>query len=98
MRAVIFKPIVITVSLATASAQASCLVEHETVIRGRFVRCERAQFYWDASGADRVIQKSLDQWLSETDPQFREELRIVCASKTFCPALGSRALTSSQWC
>src|SRR5262245_28465391 len=88
MRSGIFIPIVIATSLATTRAEASCSVEYETVIRGRLVRCESAQFYWNASGADRAIQESLDQALSATAPQSRDRLMERLRQQQLLP--GSR--------
>jgi len=61
--------------LSTASAGASCSIKYETAVRGRLVRCESSKFYWDASGADAVIQKAFELNLAQADPQSREELR-----------------------
>jgi hypothetical protein len=88
MRGSILRLIAIAASLATARADASCIVQYETVIRGRLLRCERTQFYWDASGANRLIQNDLDRALSGADPTAREQLTERLRQQQLLP--GSR--------
>lgn len=75
MRAIIPRLISVVASLTTTSVNAQCGHQSETLVRGRFVRCESVRYYWDASGVDRTLQQAFDRAVAETDPQFREELR-----------------------
>jgi hypothetical protein len=59
-------------SASTQTAQASCTLEYSTVVRARFIRCESAQFYWDASGGDRAVHEAIERELAGADPRTRE--------------------------
>lgn len=41
-------------AVSTPVAHASCVLEYTRVVRARFVRCESAQFHWDASGGEKT--------------------------------------------
>lgn len=56
-------------------AHASCVLESSRVVRARFVRCESAQFYWDASGGDQAIREAIERDLARSDPRGREVRR-----------------------
>ena len=97
MRNSLLCSIAIGSGLSAGTGYASCSVEYETVVRGRFVRCESAQFYWDASGADRAIQEMFDRALAERDPVFMNGSVSAGANKTFCLVCADRRLISWQW-
>jgi hypothetical protein len=59
-------------SVSTPTAYASCVLEYSTVVRARFIRCESAQFYWDASGGDRAVHEAIERELDLSDPRTRE--------------------------
>src|SRR5688572_12483283 len=59
-------------SVSTQTAYASCGVEYSIVVRARFVRCESAQFYWDASGGDRAIHEAIEREVASPGPRTRE--------------------------
>jgi hypothetical protein len=59
-------------SLSTQTAHASCTLEYSTVVRARFIRCDNAQFYWDASGGDRALHDAIERELAAADPGTRE--------------------------
>jgi hypothetical protein len=65
----------VAVNVWTANVEASCLVTAETVVRGRFVRCEEAQFYWDASGGDAAVLASVERELGSDDTPLRNQRR-----------------------
>lgn len=54
-------------SVATQAAHASCVLEYTTVVRARFIRCDSAQFYWDASGGDRALHEAIELALAAGD-------------------------------
>ena len=58
-------------SVSTQTAQASCTLEYSTVVRARFIRCESAQFYWDASGGDRAVHEAIERELAGADLRTR---------------------------
>lgn len=61
-------------SVAAQTAHASCVLEYSTVVRARFIRCESAQFYWDASGGDRAVHESIEREIAAggADARTRE--------------------------
>jgi len=59
-------------SLSAQTAHASCVLEYSTVVRARFIRCDSAQFYWDASGGDRAVREAIERELAAADPRTRE--------------------------
>jgi hypothetical protein len=73
LRKRILASLAVGASLSTQTAYASCAVEYSIVVRARFVRCDSAQFYWDASGGDRAIYDAVERELASTpDPRTRE--------------------------
>ena len=87
MRKSLLNSIAIGAGLAAGTGYASCSVEYETVVRGRFVRCESASFYWDASGADRAIQETWDRALAQHDRSVHERLRERWREQDLLPGL-----------
>ena len=61
-------------SLSAQTAHASCVLEYSTVVRARFIRCDSAQFYWDAAGGDRALHEAIERELAAAggSPQTRE--------------------------
>jgi hypothetical protein len=49
--------LVVGASVSTPVAHASCVLEYTRAVRARFIRCESAQFYWDASGGDQATSE-----------------------------------------
>jgi hypothetical protein len=48
------------------------MAEYSTVVRARFIRCESAQLYWDASGGDRAVHEAIERELAASDAGTRE--------------------------
>ena len=65
----------IAASVWTANGEAACEVTAETVVRGRFIRCEDARFYWDASGGDSAVLESVERELASRDAASRDRRR-----------------------
>lgn len=61
----------LTVITAT-NGHAACVGTSEAVIKGRFVRCEDAKFYLEASGAYDIYERALQDIRANTDPQILE--------------------------
>jgi hypothetical protein len=62
-------------NLAIAPAFAACAVtpeSYDTLVRGRFVRCENARFHLEASGAYRRHERDLEAALARIAPENRE--------------------------
>src|SRR5262245_29456329 len=59
-------------SVSAQTAHASCALEYTTVVRARFIRCDSAQFYWDAAGGDRALHEAIERELAAADPRTRE--------------------------
>ena len=60
-----------------SQTHAACALTPEasdTIVRGRFVRCENASFHLDAAGAYERYAKDLDEAIARVGPQNREAL------------------------
>ena len=71
----------VAASVWTANSDASCVVISETVVRARFIRCEDARFYWDASGGDAAVLESVERELALGDAASRERAAGDAASR-----------------
>lgn len=60
---------------AASNGNASCVATSELAVRARFVRCEDAKFYLEASDAYSIYEQALEEILAHTDPQFHEVVR-----------------------
>src|SRR5690606_193005 len=66
---------VLAAQLAASNAYAACIVTSEVAARGRFVRCEDAKFYLEASGAYERYERALEEILARTEPGRRDAVR-----------------------
>lgn len=66
---------VLAAQLAASNAFAACIVTSEVAARGRFVRCEDAKFYLEASGAYERYERALEEILARTEPGRRDAVR-----------------------
>jgi hypothetical protein len=71
----ILASLVVGATVAAPLAHASCALEYTRVVRARFIRCESAQFYWDASGGDGAIHERIERELALSDPRSRDARR-----------------------
>jgi hypothetical protein len=78
-------------SISAQTAHASCVLEYSRVVRARFVRCESAQFYGDASGGDRAIHEAIEREIAASDPRTRDLRRQRIYAGVAEGALGPQA-------
>ena len=78
-------------AISPQAADASCVLESSRVLRARFIRCESAQFYWDASGGDHAIHEAIERDLSLGDPRNRELRRARIYQRLPAGPLGPQA-------
>jgi hypothetical protein len=62
-------------TIAAGTADAGCIANYQTVVRGRFVRCESGSLHLEASGGQRKIQQDLEERLAAAPPARHDELR-----------------------
>ncbi len=77
LRKVIVSSMAFAATLATSAGYASCGMtpeSFETIVRGRFVRCEDARFHLQASDAYRIHERDLERAIDRVGPQNRERL------------------------
>lgn len=58
-----------------SNGYAACVATSEIAVRARFVRCENASFYLEASGARGIYERPLEEILARTEPRFHEAVR-----------------------
>jgi hypothetical protein len=60
---------------ATSNGYAACVATSDTLVRARFVGCEDAKFHLEASGANEIYERSLQEIFARTEPRFHEGVR-----------------------
>jgi hypothetical protein len=78
-----------------STGYAACAItpeSFETLVRGRFVRCEDARFHLEASGAYRIHQRDLEVRLARVGPQNRETLLERIGDALLTPDFEARVI------
>jgi len=83
-------------TVSTPVARASCVLEYTRVVRARFVRCESAQFHWDASGGDQA-QFELERELIGREPRSERIPRPGPETKFVAVVLVDWQVKTTPW-
>ena len=84
---------VLTANIVSSPGFASCALTPEsadTIVRGRFVRCEDARSYLEAGGAYRTYERDLERELERRSPESAARLLELLEDSLMSPAFEAR--------
>ena len=85
--------IVVTSNLVSSPTFASCAItpeSSETIVRGRFVRCEDAGPYLESGGAYRAYEQDLETELARRSPESAARLLEILEDSLMSPEFEAR--------
>lgn len=74
MRISVLTSAAIGATIASAAGHASC-ADYETLVRGRVIRCESANFHVETLGANVVTNRRIDEGYARAEPEGQDRLR-----------------------